>query len=92
MVRQQCDTFIREKLHQLAKVVEGKYLHAVVGAREWGQIHRPELLERCGLAAEARLAELRDNELLDEFKEACLDLFRAELELYKAHAAAMAEE
>ena len=87
-----CDQIIAEKLQQLAGVVERQYLGAVAGAREWGHKHRADLVAKCSGDVEDRLAELRCNGLVAEFKEAVIGFFRAELELYKAHAEWLARE
>ncbi len=84
---QACDQYLREKLNQLADVVADRWPHATEGAKAWAQDNRPELIEKCDFAAEEYLGELRNNGLVDEFKPACLAFFRAEMELYRAHAA-----
>lgn len=84
--QEECDQYMGEKLEQLASVVEQKYSGAVEGARAWGRIHKPELMDRCDSAAEEQLGIMRENGLVGEFRSACVGFFRAELELYKAHA------
>lgn len=83
---EECRQYMAQKLDQLATVVQIKYSTAVEGARNFGRAQRPDLMDRCGVEAEERLAELMANELVGEFRSACVDFFRAELELYKAHA------
>jgi len=84
--QQECKKYLNQKLDQLANVVEQRYSGAVEGAREFGRAQRPDLMERCDEKAEERLAELMANHLVGEFRVACVDFFRAELELYRAHA------
>ena len=84
--QQECKDYLKQKLDQLANVVEQKYAGAVEGARAFGRAQRPDLMDRCDEKSEDRLAELMANELVSEFRAACVDFFRAELELYKAHA------
>ncbi len=82
----ECAKYMREKLDQLATVVAARYAGAVEGAKAWGRANKPELMDRCDDAAEERLGELMENGLVGEFRAACVDFFRAYLELYKAHA------
>lgn len=84
--QERCEQYMREKLEQLAGVVEMKYSGAVEGAKEWGRIHKPELVDRCDSNAEEHLGGLMANEQEGEFRSACVDFFRAELELYRAYA------
>ena len=84
--QQECEQYMREKLEQLAGVVEMKYAGAVEGAKAWGRIHKPALVDRCDDKAEDHLGALMANEQVGEFRSACVDFFRAELELYRAHA------
>lgn len=84
--QQQCDKHLREKLEQLANVVEARFSGAVEGARAFGRAQRPDLMERCDDAAEERLGALYLQGDVSKFCAACVDFFRAELELYKAHA------
>lgn len=84
--QEECKDYLRQKLDQLANMVEQRYSGAVEGARAFGLAQRPDLVERCDEKAEEHLAELMANEMVSEFRVACVDFFRAELELYKAHA------
>ncbi len=58
---QECRQYMGQKLEQLASVVEIKYSAAVEGARDFGRAQRPDLMDRCGVEAEERLAELMAN-------------------------------
>ncbi len=84
-----CDLYFREKMAQMARVVEEKYLGAVAGAMDWGRQNLPEVAERCDAKADEDLTALRNNGLIDDFKPVALDFCRARLELYKGHALAM---
>jgi hypothetical protein len=83
---QECMEYLKQKLDQLAGVVEMKYSAAVEGARDFGRAQRPDLMDRCNNKAEEHLGDLMANAMIVEFRVACVDFFRAELELYKAHA------
>ena len=84
-----CDCYIREKMAQMSRVVEEKYLSAVAGAMDWGRKNLPEVTARCDVEADEALSALRNNGLIDDFKPVVLDFCRARLELYKGHALAM---
>lgn len=90
--QEECKSYMNQKLEQLANVVEQRYSAAVDGARDFGRAQRPDLMDRCGVEAETRLGEMMANGMVGEFRSACVDFFRAELELYKAHAEFLGEE
>ncbi len=82
----ECDAYITEKFQQLASVVDGRFAHAVEGARTWGYANRPELMDKLDIKVEEDLTALRNNGLIAEFRPACINFFRAEMELYREHA------
>lgn len=84
-----CDKFFREKMTQVARVAEEKYLDAISEALAWGRMNLPEVTARCDIEAEEQLTALRNNGLIDDFKPVALDYCRARLELYKGHAMAL---
>ncbi len=84
--QQECSDYLLQKIEQLASAVNMRYSGAVEGAMRWGIAQRPDLVARCDIDAEQRLGELMENGMVGEFRAACVDFFRAELELYRAHA------
>lgn len=84
--REQCDKHLHEKLEQLANAVEARFAGAVEGARAFGRSQRPDLMERCDQEAEERMGQFYLDDQVPEFCAACTDFFRAEFELYRAHA------